>query len=52
MEQNNADLTAYVSCYETCFTESANFSEAEICAAGAVDSTCETEKAACSAVIF
>ncbi len=48
----NVALTAYVTCYESCFTKSDIIQEAKTCAAGAAGSTCATKKNACSAVIF
>ena len=51
--EDNADLIAYVNCYIGCFEDSGNtIQQAKDCAAGAAGSTCATEKAACSAVIF
>jgi hypothetical protein len=52
VNQDNDELKEYVTCYKACFTNSDSIELAKICADGAADSTCETEKAACSAVIF
>ncbi len=48
----NVALTAYVTCYESCFTKSDIIDEAKTSAAGAAGSTCATKKTACSDVIF